>query len=128
MSNANLLSSQSDNLLKEQSRQLNRSQQMQTLGLSQPQASAANIASGSSTPAVQQFDIASQVGPDDEDRSLIAEQLAEFDRLEQEAKQAKQAQTAKVQGEVASASASGGLSSFVRQLEDSVERRRLEHG
>ena len=30
MSNANLLSSQSDNLLKEQSRQLNRTQQMQT--------------------------------------------------------------------------------------------------
>ena len=124
MSNANLLSSQSDNLLKEQSRQLNRSQQMQTLGLSQPQADASDVASGMSTPAVQQFDIASQVGPDDEDRSLIAEQLAEIERLEQEAKQA---QTAKVQGEVASASASG-LSSFARQREESAERRRLEHG
>ena len=124
MAGVNSINAQSDNLLKEQARQLDRTKQMQTLGLSQPQVTAANIASGMSTPVVQQVDIASQVGVDSEDRALIAEQLAEFDRLEQEAKQA---QIAKVQGEVASASASG-LSSFARQREESAERRRLEHG
>ena len=47
MAGINSLNAQSDNLLKEQAKQLNRTQQMQTLGLSQPQVAAASIASGS---------------------------------------------------------------------------------
>jgi hypothetical protein len=50
MAGVNSINAQSDNLLKEQAKQLNRTQQMQTLGLSQPQVAAANIASGMSTP------------------------------------------------------------------------------
>ena len=63
MSNANLLSSQSDNLLKAQAKQLNSTQQMQTLGLSQPQVAAANIASGSGAPIGQQFDMSTPPRP-----------------------------------------------------------------
>ena len=122
MSNSNLLSSQSDNLIKDQTRQLERKKQMQTLGLSKPQADANDVASGRSTPAVQQFDIASQVGSDSEDLARVADAVAEFNRLDQEAKQA---QTAKVQGDV-EATFAGGSSSLDKQREESIERRRLE--
>ena len=57
MAGVNSINAQSDNLLKEQTRQLNRTQQMQTLGLSQPQVTAANIASGSGAPVGHIFDI-----------------------------------------------------------------------
>lgn len=57
MAGVNSINAQSDNLLKEQTRQLNRTQQMQTLGLSQPQVAAANIASGSSVPVGHIFDM-----------------------------------------------------------------------
>jgi hypothetical protein len=54
MAGVNSINAQSDNLLKEQAKQLNRTQQMQTLGLSQPQVTAANIASGSGAPVGRQ--------------------------------------------------------------------------
>jgi hypothetical protein len=54
MTNANILSSQSDNLIKDQARELERKKKMQELGLSQPQADAADIASGMDTPMDQQ--------------------------------------------------------------------------
>jgi hypothetical protein len=62
MAGVNSINAQSDNLLKEQSRQLNRTQQMQTLGLSQPQVAAANIASGMG-PQTQQFYMGSPQRP-----------------------------------------------------------------
>ena len=54
MAGVNSINAQSDNLLKEQARQLDRTKQMQNLGLSQPQADAADIASGMGTPMGQQ--------------------------------------------------------------------------
>ena len=57
MAGVNSINAQSDNLLKEQAKQLNRTQQMQTLGLSQPQVAAANIASGSGVPVGHIFDM-----------------------------------------------------------------------
>ena len=149
MAGVNSINAQSDNLLKEQAKQLNRTQQMQTLGLSQPQVTAANIASGSGAPIGQQFDIATPPRPlflpdQDPDDTLLpgrgsvpASGFATpidpdvvMERLEVVARQREAEQEAKrrrVQGEVASASASG-LSSFARQREESAERRRLEHG
>ena len=63
MAGVNSINAQSDNLLKEQAKQLNRTQQMQTLGLSQPQVTAANIASGSGAPIGQQFDMSTPPRP-----------------------------------------------------------------
>ena len=63
MAGVNSINAQSDNLLKEQARQLDRTKQMQTLGLSQPQVAAANIASGSGAPIGQQFDIGTPPRP-----------------------------------------------------------------
>lgn len=57
MAGVNSINAQSDNLLKEQAKQLNRTQQMQTLGLSQPQVAAANIAIGSGVPVGHIFDM-----------------------------------------------------------------------
>jgi hypothetical protein len=63
MAGVNSINAQSDNLLKEQAMQLNRTQQMQTLGLSQPQVTAANIARGSGAPIGQQFDMSTPPRP-----------------------------------------------------------------
>ena len=63
MAGVNSINAQSDNLLKEQARQLERTKQMQTLGLSQPQATAANIASRMGTPIGRQYDIGTPPRP-----------------------------------------------------------------
>ena len=132
MAGVNSINAQSDNLLKEQAKQLNRTQQMQTLGLSQPPVTAANIASGSGAPIgrqPQQHDIWTPQRPlflPDPDQSdlltpgpgystpidpdVVMERLNEIAR-QREAEQ--EAKRRRVQGEVASASASG-LSSFAR--------------
>ena len=110
------LSSQSDNLIKDQARQLERTKQMQTLGLSQPQADANDVASGRSTPAVQQFDIASQVGSSSSSgRGSVAtsgyatphqpvdpfEVIEKLDELEKQQKAKVEANRQQVQGKVA---------------------------
>lgn len=83
MAGVNSINAQSDNLLKEQAKQLNRTQQMQTLGLSQPQVAAANIASGSGASSpIRQFSFDSAPGDPMFDMDALAHQEDERQREE----------------------------------------------